>query len=43
MKKASGEIGQSEHNIQLGNGWYKSQFHDKGLQPFLPAIYDALP
>jgi hypothetical protein len=43
MKKASGEIGQSEHIIQLGNGWYKSQYRDKGLQPFLPAIYDALP
>jgi hypothetical protein len=43
MKTASGEIGQSEHNIQLGNGWYKSQFRHKGLQPFRPAIYDALP
>jgi hypothetical protein len=29
--------------IQLGNGWYKSQFRDKGLQPLLAAVYDAKP
>jgi len=43
MKKANVEIGQSEPNIQLGNGWYKSQLRAKGLQPFIPAIYDAVP